>query len=156
MSVFDIIEFIGQCKILDSYWLAFGWILSCFVQASCPVLHRITVLQMSSISIMRLIVYCLMCSLLLFCFASWVIGFTRGQQKTLQMPLRVKDSRIKHIFSSCFLLSLAGVAVVCGSYLQGANTPRPHSRSNHGREGQTEVGQRDSTVRFRIYYCHNL
>lgn len=34
----------------------------------------------------------------------------------------------------------AGVAVVCSSYLQGENTPRPHSRSDHGREGQTEVG----------------
>lgn len=140
--------------LLVGIWLDFE--LLCPSILSCITSHN-SILQMSSISIMHLIV-CLMCSLLLFCFASWVIGFTRGQQKTLQMPLRVlKDSHIKHVFSSsCFLLSLAGVAVVCSSYLQGANTPRPHSRSNHGREGQTEVGQRDSTVRFRIYCCHNL
>lgn len=40
-----------------------------------------------------------------------------------------------HVLSS----PSAGVAVVCSSYLQGANTPRPHSRSDYGWERKTEV-----------------
>ena len=38
-----------------------------------------------------------------------------------------------------FLCPPAGAAVLCGSYLQRANTPRPHPRPDDGREGETEV-----------------
>lgn len=56
-----------------------------------------------------------------------------------------------------FCLFLAGVAVVCSCYLQGEDAPRPHSRSDDGWEGQTEVGILDtvgSSVCAWLYGFH--
>lgn len=101
-------------------------------------------------------------------YASWVISFEMGRktrkmewsefpictvyvkywEKERYLVFWWKSNSLNKVVGSlsCFLRPSAGVAVVCSSYLQGANTPRPHSRSDHGWEGQTEVGWSSSSV----------
>lgn len=54
--------------------------------------------------------------------------------------LRVHNEHVMQPLELLLLCFLAGVAVVCSCYLQGEDAPRPHSRSDDGWEGQTEVG----------------